>query len=198
MKKFKFDDIMDMLFYKGEGPKPKGPYDTAPPLPEELIDKGPEPQHPYLVPIPKGYQYCNDCELFTPHTLNSQINPSKSMPEDFECDLCGGKSDGYYSCPRCGWEHDPDRDVSPVSIKDKKHIIACLNKQEHENDVDKRIEIWENCDCPEVDVYPVQKIFNYRSNTQHWNMECPNPVEWSYDIMCNACNYVFEVEDGNC
>ena len=145
----------------------------------------PEPQHPYLVNIPKGYQYCPDCELLTPHT--------KEDTEDFTCDVCGNKKDfGYYQCPRCGWEHDPDRDIAPVTIKVKKHIINCPNNSHLLNGHS------QGCDCPEVDCYPIQKIFNYKSTPAHWNFECSNAMEWSYDVMCNICNYVFEVEDGNC
>ncbi len=153
----------------------------------------PEPQHPYLVPIPNGYQFCPECELLTPHTLNSQVNPSKAYPEDWTCDVCNHeKFESGYECPRCGWEHEPERDISPVSIKIKKHTTACWNMQQ-------KIEehLGETCNCPEVDAYPIQKIFNYRSSSL-WNMECSNSMEWSYDIMCNVCNYVFEVEDGNC
>lgn len=162
-----------------------------------------EPQHPYLIPIPEGYQYCHDCDLLTPHTLDNQINPSKAIPSDFKCDICDSDKMGYDNCPMCGWEHDPDRDLMPVSIKVKKHTTVCLEKQKKEWDekiypeADFMVND-DNCNCPEVDAYPIQKIFNYSSRPQHWNMECSDAKEWSYDIMCPICNYVFEVEDGNC
>lgn len=160
-------------------------------------------QHPYQIIIPKGYQYCPDCELITPHTLDSRVNPSKAYPEDWECDVCSHRKDGYSLCPMCGWEHDPDRDLLPVTIKVKKHTLACCSKRKDwdfdEEGFAPRPDPYNNdCDCPEVDAYPVQHIFNYSRTPAHWNMECPNAMEWSYDVMCPICNYVFEVDDGNC
>lgn len=159
-------------------------------------------QHPYQIEIPKGYQYCPECGLITPHTLDSQINPSKSMPEDFTCDICYHTKDGYSLCPYCGWEHDPDNDIAPETIKVKRHTEACLQNQRKEWDkkVYPEADFFiddDHCDCPEVDTYPVQHIYNYNTWTPS-HLDCYHAKEWSYDIMCKVCNYVFEVEDGNC
>ena len=155
-------------------------------------------QHPYQIEIPRGYQYCPECELITPHTLDSQINPSKAYPEDWTCDICDHKKDGYSLCPMCGWEHDPDNDLAPVTIKVKNHTIKCWENQKAFKITTGGKE-WDEqkCSCPEVDAYPVQHIYNYK--TYHpVHLDCYDAKEWSYDIMCKVCNYVFEVEDGNC
>jgi hypothetical protein len=179
-------------------------------------------QHPYQIEIPEGYQYCPECELLTPHTYNGYVDKVR-YPENWACDICDHvKNDYGYCCPMCGWEHDPDNELAPVTIKIKKHTTSCLEKQKRQNNpeddhVSKRKfnsyydyknflddlsfvveKIENNCDCPKVDAYPIQHIYNYRSSTQHWNMECSNAIEWSYDVMCKVCCYVFEVEDGNC
>lgn len=156
-------------------------------------------QHPYQIEIPRGYQYCPECELITPHTLDSQINPSKAYPEDWTCDICDHKKDGYSLCPMCGWEHDPDNDLAPVTIKVKNHTLPCIEKAREikKDDMINCIDLIDDCDCPEVDAYPVQHIYNYK--TYHpVHLDCYDAKEWSYDIMCKVCNYVFEVEDGNC
>ena len=156
-------------------------------------------QHPYIIDIPKGYQYCPECELLTPHTLKEKAKPKANpYPEDWICDICGNEKYGYVLCPKCGWEHDPDRDVLPVTIKIKKHTISCIELQRKQNNE----EIWwdrieDKCNCPEVDAYTIQKIFNYKSRPV-FSMDCFDAIEWSYDIMCPICNYVFEVCDGNC
>jgi hypothetical protein len=159
--------------------------------------------HPYVKDIPEGYRYCSDCELLTPHTLDRE-------EEDHECDICGHVNNGFdVDCPNCGWEHDPDRDLSPETIKVKKHSITCLQEQrKHEDELETETECMAwldkiscdefDCNCPEVDCYPIQNIFNYSSTPAHWNMECSNAMEWSYEIMCPICNEVFEVDDGNC
>ncbi len=179
----------------------QSPYDKHKvPLPEEL-NQEPLPTHPYVKKIPEGYQYCGQCELLTPHTLNSQINPSKAIPSDYECDLCGSKKYGYDNCPNCGWEHDPERDLMPVTIKVKKHTTACIQKQSDkkfhfQEEIEYR-HMKDDCDCPEVDAYPIQPIFNYRERSV-FSMDCSNAREWDYDVMCPICNEVFEVSDGNC
>ena len=165
---------------------------------DNIFEKSEEKkQHSYIRHIPDGYQYCNNCEALTPHTLNSQINPSKSICTDFTCDICDSVSEGYDSCPRCGWDFDPENNIMPEVIKDKKHTVGCLNKQEAENDADLRADIWNNCDCPEVDVYPISNCYNYKERSV-FSMDCSNAMEWSYDVICEKCNYIFEVEDGNC
>ena len=161
-------------------------------------------QHSYQIEIPEGYQYCPECELLTPHTYNGYVDKVR-YPEDWECDICGHKKDDHgYCCPMCGWEHDPDNDIAPETIKIKNHTNECiinrnlkwLNSISHSGNDGLFTD--DDCDCPEVDAYPIQHIYNYRSSAQHWNMECSNAIEWSYDIMCKVCCYVFEVEDGNC
>lgn len=167
--------------------------------------------HPYVLDIPNGYQYCPECEMLTPHRDKIQhladLHGSSVFPEDFTCDICDHEKDGYSLCPRCGWEHDPDRDLSPVTVKVKKHTTACWRKQQDEanphndNEIEFKELPWKDdykCDCPEVDCYPVQHVFNYRSSSATWQLDCSDAREWTYDIMCNVCNYVFEVEDGNC
>ena len=157
--------------------------------------------HPYVKNIPEGYKYCDNCELLTPHTLDPMINPSKANASDWQCDVCESKPEGYDNCPNCGWEHDPDRDVLPETIKVKKHTTVCIEKQVIETSKQHAEINWESieekCDCPEVVAYPIQNIFNYKFE-KVFSMDCYNAAEWSYDIMCPICNEIFEVQDGNC
>ena len=164
-----------------------------------------EKQHPYVIKIPEGYQYCPDCQLITPHSLKEEKRGAKFTDvEDYECDLCSHSVfSSAYCCPNCGWEHDPE-DVYPTVIKDKVHTQECLDNQQKaalELEINfsygrYNVDTYE-CTCPEVDCYPVQKIYNYHSYPGN-TFECMNAREWSYNIMCEICNYVFEIEDGNC
>lgn len=161
----------------------------------EFINKE-KKAHPYVKDIPEGYKYCSHCELLTPHTNGF----FEFASDDWKCDVCETKLEGYDNCPNCGWEHDPDRDIQPETIKVKKHTIACLEKQVNETSKQAGMTwqyIEEKCDCPEVVAYPIQNIFNYKSENV-FSMDCYNAVEWSYEIMCPICNEIFEVQDGNC
>ena len=151
--------------------------------------------------IPEGYKYCAECELLTPHTLKEDM---------WECDICSYSPIGYYLCPNCQWEHDPDRDLQPESIDVKKHTEQCFKKQLEEVKKDaknkkdgwdmevifnKRVE--EKCDCPTVTCYTISNCYNY-SQWSPASLDCYNALEWEYEVMCPICNEIFEVQDGNC
>lgn len=146
----------------------------------------------YIVNIPNGYQYCHDCELITPHSEKTKFG-------DFICDICGGYEVEYCKCPNCGWNHEPDRDLHPETIKVKKHHKECewFNVDESSDSID-IFTPTEECDCPEVDCYSVPHIFNYLTSSAYYNTECFGAMNWSYEIRCPICYTVFEVEDGNC
>lgn len=131
--------------------------------------------------VPEGYKWCKDCEALTP-----QVKVEDAVFEgEFTCVVCGiTHAFDYWNCDNCGWEHDPDNDIGP-DPKVKAHTLECLAEDDT------------ICECPEVVIYPWTKIRNYKSWAGR-GFDCPNELEWSYEVHCPVCGNEFEVEDGNC
>ncbi len=166
--------------------------------------------------IPEGYEWCEECQLLTPHGPDFWSNSS--------CGVCGNTkySEG---CPNCGWSEPEDWDPDQVDVP--LHGDGCHLFEYYPNDFDHEAEnvrdqhfrwlnrlraywphrydpltrlqemgLWD-CSCPRVECFRQPMRFGYKQWYGH-GMDCSNHIEWAYNVRCPICGEVFDVSDSNC
>jgi hypothetical protein len=85
------------------------------------------------------------------------------------CKVCESNVFGY-TCENCGYEFNEEIGPVTVGIEDAEKLYT---------------------------IYPAPFALNYLERDV-FSMDCSNPIEWEYDLICPICRMINHFEDGNC
>lgn len=171
--------------------------------------------------IPEGYKWCVECIALTPQNFdkwssyckvcgcreirNSMDCPNCGYPEPDDGPICSDEQGHLPGCHFNEYEYGEETDDGLYSriFKVRAKIIFEEFVKGLSPSRFRVIEKWikeqreKKCDCPEFRVFPFPNIHNYKVRSV-FSMDCMNAVEWSFNVRCEKCGYIYDVEDGNC